>query len=68
MVHELVTYHACTAHVLCIHCTMHRLCIHHALLYTILCEMHCEMHLAGTGAAQAAFLDEARVLGRLVGR
>eukprot|EP00964_Phaeocystis_antarctica_P105773 scaffold70753_cov86-Phaeocystis_antarctica.AAC.2 len=29
--------------------------------------MHCEMHLAAAGAAQAAFLDEARVLGRLVG-
>eukprot|EP00964_Phaeocystis_antarctica_P094527 scaffold61231_cov65-Phaeocystis_antarctica.AAC.3 len=36
LVHELVTYHACTAHVLSIHnaCALHRLCMHHALLYT----------------------------------
>ena len=75
--HERVHVHApciyrapghvpCTAHVLCIHRTMHRLCIHHALLYTILCEMHCEMHLAPAEAAQAAFHYEAGVRGRLV--
>ena len=63
--HVPCVYRACTKH----HnaCAMHRLYMHHALLYTILCEMHCEMHLAAAGAAQAAFLDEARVLGRLVG-
>ncbi len=30
--------------------------------------MHYKMHLAAAGAAQAAFLDEAGVLGRLMRR
>jgi len=46
--------------------------IHHAFtrmcMLTILCEMHCEMHLAHAGAVQAAFLDETVVpRRRLVG-
>ena len=47
--HVPCVYRACTKH----HnaCAMHRLYMHHALLYTILCEMHCEMHLAAAGAA-----------------
>ena len=35
--------------------------------WRILCGIHCEMHLVAVGAGQAALLDEAGVLGLLVG-